>query len=335
MKIFRALRRALAGMVIGCAHHAACAGTPEPVTHLGRQWYDLEQWAAARQLTLRWSSPTRVLTLTNRTARLAFAVDSQQAVVNGIKVWLTQPVTARNHGWLLAVLDADHVLRPLLQPAPPRATRPVRTIVLDPGHGGKDPGHQAGAREEKRYTLLLAQQLRARLRAAGYRVVLTRTRDTFLELAERPAAANRERADLFVSLHFNAAPDAAIRGAEVFCLTPNGAASTHAPRSEVLNQTLPGHRDGARSLLLAWQVQKALVEQAGLADRGVKHARFAVLRDLTMPGILVEAGFLSSPGEAQRIADPRFRDRLAAAIVDGIEAYRRLVEPGLKLRRSR
>ncbi len=334
MEMLRAVRRWLAGAGILLVLEGVFAA-PDPVTHLGRQWYDLERWGAARQLTTRWTPQTRVLTLTNRTTRLALAVDSQQAVVNGIKVWLTQPITARPPGWLISVLDADRVLGPLLQPVPPRPARPVHTIVLDAGHGGRDPGHQTGAREEKRYTLLLAQQVRAKLRAAGYRVVMTRTRDTFLELPERPAVANREKADLFLSLHFNAAPDPAIRGAEVFCLTPNGAASTHAPRSEVLNQSLPGHRDGTRSLLLAWQVQKALVERAGLTDRGVKHARFAVLRDLTMPGILVEAGFLSSPEEARLIADPKFRDRLAAAIVEGIERYRRWMEPGAQMRSNR
>lgn len=301
----------------------AAAPWPDRITHLGRDWYDLKAWAATQQLVLSWKARTRVLILTNRTTRLALAVDSQQAVLNGVKVWLTQPVTARNAGWLIAVLDAEEVLHPLLRP-PPRTPRPLRTLVLDPGHGGRDPGHQAGALQEKRLTLLLSQQLRTKLRAAGYRVVMTRQRDVYLELPERPARANREKADLFISLHFNAASDPAIRGAEVFCLTPNGAASTHAPRTEVLKETLPGHRDGARSLGLAYQVQKALIERAGLADRGVKHARFAVLRDLTMPGILVEAGFLSAPEEARKIADPKFREQLAEAIVAGIEQYRRL-----------
>lgn len=293
------------------------------VGHLGRDWYDLTAWARTQQLALTWNGRTRVITLTNHTTRVALGVDSQQAVFNGVKVWLTQPITARDSGWLIAVLDAEKVLQPLLQ-LPPRSPRPLRTIMLDPGHGGRDLGYQSGTIAEKRLTLLLAQQVRAKLRAAGYRVVMTRQRDVYLELPERSALANREKADLFLSLHFNAAPDRAIRGAEVFCLTPNGAASTHAPRTEVLRETLPGHQHGTRSLLLAYQVQKALVERAGLADRGVKHARFAVLRDLTMPGILIEAGFLSSPEEARQIANPKHREKLAAAIVAGVEQYRRL-----------
>ncbi len=302
---------------------SAAAGAPA-VLHQGRSGHDLRAWGRARQLVLSWNAASRVVHLTNRTSRLALAVDSQQAVVNGIKVWLIQPVAARPEGWWLSARDAERVLEPLLQPRVGAPAGPVRTIVLDPGHGGRDPGHQTGSLQEKRLTLLLAQQVRAKLQAAGYRVVLTRTRDTYLDLAERAARANREKADLFVSLHFNAAADRTVRGVEVFCLTPNGAASTHAPRTAVLTQTLPGHRHGARSQRLAYEVQKALVERGLLADRGVKHARFAVLRDLTMPGILVEAGFLSHPEEARQIADPKFRDRLAAAIVAGIERYRRL-----------
>lgn len=301
------------------------AAETSPVLLQGRTGYDLRTWGQARQLALGWNAASRVVHLTNRTTRLAFAVDSQQAVVNGVKVWLTQPVAAQPGGeWRIAALDAERVLEPLLRPGAAAPAGRVRTIVLDAGHGGKDPGHQAGALQEKRYTLLLAQQLRAKLQAAGYRVVLTRNRDTSLDLAERAARANREKADLFVSLHFNAAADRTVRGVEVFCLTPNGAASTHAPRAAVLTQSLPGHRNGARSQRLAYEVQKALVGPGLLADRGVKHARFAVLRDLTMPGILVEAGFLSHPEEARRIADPKFRDRLAAAIAEGIERYRRL-----------
>lgn len=316
------------GVAVATAARGA-APAPEPVQFLGREWYDLQAWAAAQQFTVSLNPRTRIATVSGAGTRLTLAVDSQQMVVNGVKVWLCHPVAARNGTWLVSALDVEQVLRPLLKPVRPRPAKPVRTIVLDAGHGGKDPGHQTGGWQEKRYTLLLAQQLRTKLQAAGYRVVLTRSRDVFLELPERAAAANRARADLFVSLHFNAAgsTDRTARGIEVFCLTPNGAASTHAPRAQVSNEVLPGHRSGARNILLAYQVQKALVQKLGLNDRGVKHARFAVLRDLTMPGILIEGGFMSVPEEMRQIADPRFRDRLATAVVEGIRQYRRLVEP--------
>jgi N-acetylmuramoyl-L-alanine amidase len=309
---------------------ARAAGTPPArAQFLGREWVDLAGWARANAFALNWNRQSKVVQVTNRTARLIFSVDSQQTVINGVKVWLSLPLAVQGGRLYLSVLDLDTVVGPLLKPTRPKTVTKVRTIMLDPGHGGQDPGNQQGTMLEKRYTLLLAQQLRARLQAAGYKVVLTRTRDTFVDLPERAAMANRAKADLFLSLHFNAtaADDATVRGIEVFCLTPNTAASTHSPRSAVSNQSLPGHRQAARSTLLAYQVQKSMMLRLGLTDRGVKRARFAVLRDLTMPGILIEGGFMSAPGEARKIADAAFRERLAGAILDGVQLYRRLVEP--------
>ena len=298
------------------------------MSFLGRDWYELAAWARANNFNFAWNHKARLVQLTDRTTRLVFAVDSQQSVVNGVKVWLSLPVTVQNGKVYIAVLDVRTVLEPLLRPTRPRAASRIKTIVLDPGHGGKDPGNQEGTRQEKRYTLLLAQQLRARLQAAGYKVLLTRSRDTYVDLAERAAIANQARADLFVSLHFNArgTDDTTARGLEVFCLTPTTAASTHSPRTAVSSERLPGDKSGARSLLLAYQVQKTLIRQLGMADRGVKHARFVVLREATMPAVLVEGGFMSAPDEARKIADPKFRARLAGAIADGIQLYQRLVE---------
>jgi N-acetylmuramoyl-L-alanine amidase len=255
-------------------------------------------------------------------------VDSQQSTVNGVKVWLSVPVTVQGGKAYLSVLDAETVLQPLLHPPRSPLGRKIRTILLDPGHGGKDPGNQEGPELEKRYTLLLAQQLRVKLQAAGFQVLLTRNRDVFVGLPERAALANRSKADLFLSLHFNSLgrTDSGVRGLEVFCLTPNHAASTHAPRTATSSQKLPGHGTGSHSLLLAYQIQKAAVRRLGLLDRGVKHARFAVLRDVTMPAVLIEGGFMSSPTELKRIADASFRATLADAIVEAIRSYKRAVE---------
>jgi N-acetylmuramoyl-L-alanine amidase len=332
VKVIAALLGCWLGLAPGPVWGAGSAPAPTPAParaeFLGRTWVDLAGWARSQEFSLNWNRPSKLVHLTNRTARIVLSVDSQQAVINNVKVWLSLPVTVQGGRLYLSVLDVDTTLGPLLKPTRPRTVTKVRTIMLDPGHGGKDPGNEEGSMQEKRYTLLLAQQLRARLQAAGYKVLLTRTRDTFVDLPERSAMANRAKADLFLSLHFNdaGAGDASVRGLEVFCLTPNTAASTHSPRSAVSNQPLAGHRHTARNTLLAYQVQKSMMLRLGMTDRGVKRARFAVLRDLTMPGILIEGGFMSAPDEAKRIADAAFRDRLAGAIVDGVALYRRLVE---------
>ncbi len=313
------------GLVLRAGLPATAATAPSAVNFLGRDWYDLAAWARANEFHFAWHQKTRLMQLTNRTARLVFAVDSQQSIVNGVKVWLSLPVTVQGNKVHIAALDVRTVLAPLLGPTRFRPAGAIRTIVLDPGHGGRDPGNEEGGMQEKRYTLLLAQQLRAKLQAAGFKVLLTRSRDTYVDLAERAAVANRAHADLFVSLHFNArgTDDATARGLEVFCLTPTTAASTHSPAAAVSSEPLPGDRSATQSLRLAYQVQKSLIRRLSLADRGVKRARFVVLREATMPAVLVEGGFMSAPDEARKIADPKYRARLAEAITDGIQLYRR------------
>ena len=116
------------------------------------------------------------------------------------------------------------------RPRPRKSGKKIKTICLDPGHGGKDPGNRLPGRQEKDYTLRLAFELRDQLKQAGFKVVFTRSSDQFIELSERPELARRAGADLFVSLHFNGTDGgrAEARGSEVYCLTPAGAASTNA-----------------------------------------------------------------------------------------------------------
>ena len=179
----------------------------------------------------------------------------------------------------------------------------VRTVCLDPGHGGKDPGNEVGSNQEKQHTLLLAKEVRAQLARAGLKVTLTRSTDSFVELPARPELAKRRSADLFVSLHFNAAEAgrSTVQGAEVYCLTPAGASSTNARGEGNGGGWFPGNRHNEQNLYLAYQVQKALTRNLAVEDRGVRRARFAVLRDAVMPAVLIEAGFLSHPVEGRQI----------------------------------
>ena len=169
--------------------------------------------------------------------------------------------------------------------------------------------------------------MREQLKQAGFKVILTRSTDTFVELPARPELAKRRGADLFVSLHFNATDIGRneVRGAESYCLTPAGAFSTNA-RGEGGGGWLTGNRHNEQNLLLAYQIQKSLVGNLSVEDHGVKRARFAVLRDAVMPAALIEAGFMSHPAEGRKIFDPAYRRAVARAILEGILAYRRLVE---------
>ena len=288
----------------------------------------LSEWARWQGLGWRWVKRDESFQLTNQRTRLQFAVDSREARVNGLQVWLLYPLASRDGELYLSQLDADATLRPLLSPARLEPGRKIKTICLDPGHGGKDPGNRLPGRQEKDYTLRLAFELRDRLKQAGFKVVLTRSSDNLIDLAERPEIARRAGADLFMSLHFNATETgrAEARGSEVYCLTPAGAASTNARGEGARAGAFPGNRTNGKNLLLAYQVQKSLVRALQSDDRGVRRARFEVLRGATMPAVLIEAGFLSHPEEGQKIFTAEYRRQMARAITEGIQSYKKVVE---------
>ena len=141
-----------------------------------------------------------------------------------------------------------------------------------------------------------------------------------------PGAGQTPGTDLFLSLHYNSSPagNNPVSGVEVFCLTPTGATPTNG--GDQPSKASPGNRYEAHNVLLAYQIQKAIIQNLGLSDRGVRRAGFVVLRKAEMPAVLIEAGFMSDPAEARKIYDPAHRRRMAQAIVEGLLAYKRLVE---------
>ncbi len=295
----------------------------------GKEYVQLTDWAKANGFLIRWLRRDESLQLSSPSAKLLLNVDSCDAVLNGVGLRLLYPVINRNGIPFLSQLDAQTTLRPLLYPSkyPPNAR--IRTIYLDPGHGGKDPGFQVGSRDEKKFTLLLAEELREQLTRAGFKVSLTRTRDTDVELPVRPELANRHRADLFVSLHFNAFPasPSSASGIEVYCLTPAGAPSSNAQGQGAGAGWFPGNQNNDKNVLLAYQVQKSLTQSLGAGDRGLRRARYWVLRDAMMPAILIEGGYMSHPVEGKKIFDAAYRRQMARAITDGILSYKRILQP--------
>jgi len=287
----------------------------------------LDHWSRGQGLEWRWLKRDESFLLTNASVRFQLLADSREARANGVQLWLLFPLVARDGEIFVSRLDADYTLRPLLAPPTQPAGKKIKTICLDPGHGGKDPGYRVGSKREKDYTLRLAFELRDQLRKAGFKVHLTRSTDRTVDLPDRPAAAKRHKADLFVSLHFNAT-DAGrneAKGSEVYCYTPAGAPSTNA-RGEGNGGWVAGNQFNSHNLLLACQIQKSLVRNLKVEDRGVRRARFAVLRDAAMPAVLIEAGFMSHPVEGKQILDAGYRQEMARAIVNGISGYKRMVE---------
>ena len=252
-------------------------------------------------------------------------------LVDGVKVMLDDPIGSQRGHLTLSRRDYDKVFVPLFWELP---KDPVRRIVLDPGHGGKDTGKVNGPYKytEKAATLDTAARLKILLEKQGFEVVFTRTKDVFVDLDDRPALAANAKADLFISLHYNAGPagDSSSDGIETYCLTPAGQKSTNAGKAKSTTGVEPGNRFDTANMALGWGIQRRLVKSTGADDRGVRRARFAVLRTLTCPGVLIEGGFMSSRKEGALIADAAYRQKIAEAVAAGIVDYVVRARPAAK-----
>jgi N-acetylmuramoyl-L-alanine amidase len=219
-------------------------------------------------------------------------------------------------------LDAQKTLEPLLGGFW-RVGNLHPTVVLDPGHGGTDPGVKSilAIRFEKEYTLDWAKKLSNLLVARGWNVVLTRTADRDVSLSNRVAVAETAKADLFVSLHFNSSyPRTEQSGVETYCMTPAGMPSsiTRAYGDDARTVTVNNAFD-EENLQLAMLLHRGILEASGAPDRGVRHARFmGVLKGQNRPSVLIEGGDLSNPKEAALIGSPAYRQRLAEGAAEAL-----------------
>jgi N-acetylmuramoyl-L-alanine amidase len=294
----------------------------------GHSYTPLADWARVNGYQPAKSSQRNTVAYSKQTSRLVFEKDSHVAEINGVNVALSFPVAADKGQFLIAQLDLGKTVEPLIFPWKANDKK-ITTIVIDPGHGGRDPGNRYGWHYEKTYTLLLATELSRQLKAAGFNVILTRTKDQYIDLDSRPDIANRRGADLFVSLHFNATESGrnSVSGVETYCITPVGASSSNAEGKGAGHGATPANALEKESLLLAYQVQKTLVKSLSAEDRSVRRARFAVLRDAKMPAILVESGYMTHPTEGKKIFTAAYQKQAAAAIVKGILDYQQLTKP--------
>ena len=211
----------------------------------------------------------------------------------------------------------------------------IRTVVIDPGHGGSDPGVEgAGGILEKDVNLKVGRELAGQLRDRGFEVVLTRDGDEHLGLAERAEVANAAGGDLFISLHCNGWFNEGARGLETYFLSPaksdwsksvetvENRAHDEPDDVEFIVWDLVQNRYISASSDLAEVVQAEVCRDLGLPDRGVRQAGFRVLVGAWMPAVLVEMGFLTHPDEARKLGRDRYRRDLARAITDAIVVYR-------------
>ena len=297
----------------------------------GRDYLAIPQIAAFYEMKAEQRGD-RGVTLRSSKRRMDFAKNSREARIDGVKQWLSFPVLYFAGQYYVSRMDLAKTIDPLMRPDRIPGLRAVHTVVLDPGHGGHDRGAVNRYGSEKNYNLDLCRRIRPRLQEAGLRVVITRSRDQFIPLEQRPAMANKlGDGTIFVSMHFNAAAtrNSLATGFEVFSLTPRGAPNSH--DSYLTRRSFSaerGHRNDHANHVLATAIQHAKLGRVPMFDRGVKRARFAVLRGAAVPAVLIEGGFMSNPRDARMLHSVQWRDRLAESIADGILEFVRLTKSG-------
>ena len=219
-----------------------------------------------------------------------------------------------------------------------------KTIVIDAGHGGKDPG-AVGYRgtKEKDIALDVAKRLEKKLsKNLNVKIVMTRDEDIFLRLSERTKIANENNGSLFISIHTNAAEDRRASGFETFLIGPNkneaavrvaarenavleleGISGQKLTNEDLIKATIAQSAFASKSEQFASMVQGEIKKRVQSKDRGVKQAGFYVLMGASMPNVLVELGFISNPSEEKKLRSPQYRDQLATAIYRAVEQYQK------------
>lgn len=303
------------------------------------EWVSASSLASRMGLKLVWVEADKKFQLKGASGIFEFNVDSRECTVRGDRAFLGEAVRMVKGRPSFSRVDAEKFVEPVVRPGFRQKSIPsLKTIVLDPGHGGSDSGmvNKKLGLLEKVLTLDTAFRLKKLLEEEGFKVVLTRSKDQYIELLDRPDVAKKIDADLFVSIHFNSVEQGAERvtGVEVFTMTPQYQMSAdQQPDPQFQNTSQPGNANDHWNIVIGYYMHRNLLKELDVPDRGLKRGRLAVLRGASCPAVLVESGYLSNETEAKKLATPQYRQRVAEALVDGIKDYATALEAARRVRR--
>jgi len=250
-------------------------------------------------------------------------VGKREIFINNVKYVLCFPIRQKDGKILISAMDVTKIIEPVMRPSLIKNAAPIRTVVLDAGHGGHDSGAKGSKGIEKEAALDVVLRAKRLLEQSGYTVHLTRSRDVFVPLEERAAFANKFPNAIFISVHFNKSLTGGASGIETFALAPRGVPSMD--EENFSYSDLKQHRGHARdpeNIALATALHSSMLRHMRLFDRGIKRARFVVIRDIAIPGVLLEGGFMNHPVDGRMIASSQYRDAFARAILEGVSRYR-------------
>jgi N-acetylmuramoyl-L-alanine amidase len=348
-------------LLAGCAAHGPYfrlkpALTSDVRTFGGAEYLPLSKFCRAYGLDCGWDDVIRTATIEKGAESIVLRCGSRMILVNGSEKTLDRPVVMDGGTVFVPMSFIRNNLAPVIgeglrgTPAAPEITAKytIRTVVLDPGHGGNDPGALGGRSrvKEKDMALALARKLREILQENGIKVVMTRDSDTFIPLSKRARIANNSGADLFVSLHINASRSRSLKGFECYFLsnaTDDNARALEAAENaslklgEEASAEMSGRlertlwdmtltEDRREAAILSGYICDSVKNDINIGNRGLRTARFYVLKFTRIPAVLVEAGYISNKYDEAKLKDPAFLGKIAKSVAAGIIRFRQEYE---------
>ena len=259
---------------------------------------------------------------------MRWKVGSQSIYINDILFNLSYPIIDYGGKAHVSTIDLAKLIDPVLRPS--YIKRPIRfnTVIIDAGHGAHDSGAKGPYGYEKNYALDMSLKLKTALEKRGFKTRMTRSTDVFLSLGQRVAFANRVDDAIFISIHFNSSGNRSANGIETYALAPQNTSSTNG--GSTWSSFLSGNQRDAENIALATAVHAHVMKDIKTVDRGIKRARFNVLRGINKPAILFEGGFVTNRTEAKRINSSDYRQSLADSIANAVVKFQYAVSGSKK-----
>lgn len=292
------------------------------VVHEGRRYVPVEDVSRFYRL----NPPVKngpAFAMSGRSKTIRGRAGTREVFINNVKYVLCFPVVQKGSSPLISAMDVTKIIEPVMRPGQIKNASAIRTVVLDPGHGGHDSGAKGPRGSEKDAVLDVALRAKRLLEQNGYSVQMTRSKDVFIPLEGRVAFANKFPNALFVSIHLNKSVSGGASGIETFALAPRGVPSMDEENFSYSDlKQHPGHVHDPENIALATAIHSSMLRHMRLYDRGIKRARFHVIRNIKIPGVLLEGGFMNHQLDGRLIATNAFRDAFARAILEGVGRYR-------------
>ena len=332
----RAIEKAIAVQKVADAKkkaEAAAAQTTSPkdkdvatmklrrITHEKVRYVHLRDVAVNYGLTFAYTKKNNKVSgavIYDKTRKAILSATYREGTVNGVQIHFLYPMLLKNNEPYISEVDFLTCLDPLLRYKTP-VKLGMKTIMIDAGHGGTDPGAMNGQHKEKVYTLQIAKRLQTQLEKLGFRVIMTRTGDTYPTLQDRAALCNKYKPDLYISIHCNSSTNKTPSGIETYRAVPVGGTETKG--SKVKTEKQSANEFDANSSRLAYEMQKGLIAATGAADRGTRHQAIYVIGNASCPAVLLEVGYLSNDAELRKIASPEYQNKIVSGILAGLAGY--------------